>query len=272
VYTLTSVDDGTSPLDTFVTKTDSSDVLLGPGIINTVDDFVLFGEHFVKLDAIANTSGHIGSNDFVEVKNGSSAIVAGDLRAGRTIKVQGAITADYAYAGRNVDVVQKAKLNLSGNIKSPVTLPAYTITASAPPAPLQGNVWVGDNQSQQIQPGHYGDVTVNAGATLTLAPGTYSFEKLSVGNNADVRALGSSRGGIINILAPGEVRIGQNARVRGTLIAPLANVTFEERSRLEGAAKARSITLRPGASASYHFECDRLVDPDCDGSPDCGQF
>jgi hypothetical protein len=151
-------------------------------------------------------------------------------------------------------------------------VPAYTIAAPAALAPLQGNVWVGDNQSRNLLPGHYGDVTVNAGATLTLQPGTYSFEKLSVGNNASVRTIGSSRAGIIHIVAPGEVRIGQNARVRGTLIAPVANVTFEERSRLEGSAAARSITLRPGASASYHFDCDRLVDPDCDGSPDCGQF
>lgn len=271
VYTLTSVDDGTSPLGTFVTKTDSSDVLLGPGIIEKVSDYVLFGEHFVKLDAIANTSGHIGSNDFVEVKNGNSAIVAGDLRAGRTIKVQGAIAADYAYAGRNIDVVQKAALKLSGNMKAPFAVPAYTIAAPAPLPPLQGNVWVGDNQSRHLQPGHYGDVTVNAGATLTLDAGTYSFESLAVANNATVRALGSSRAGIIHVVSPGEVRIGQNARVRGTLIAPLANVTFEERSRLEGSAAARSITLRPGASASYHFDCDKLVDPDCDGSPNCGQ-
>lgn len=272
VYSLTSTDDGTSQLGTLVTKSASSDVLLGPGIIKTTDDFVLFGDQFVKLDAIANTSGHIGSNDFVEVKNGDSAIVAGDLRAGRTIKVQGAITADYAYAGRNVDVVQKAKLNLSGNVKAPFNVPLYAIAAPAVTAPLQRNVWVGDGQTQHLAPGHYGDVTVNAGATLTLDASTYAFESLVVANNASLRTLASTRASIVHVVAPGEVRIGQNARVRGTLVAPLANVTFEERSRLEGAARARSITLRAGASATYHFDCDPLVDPNCDGSPDCGSY
>jgi hypothetical protein len=247
-------------------------VLLGPGVIATVDDFVLFGEHFVKLDAIANSFGHVGSNDFVEVKNGNSAIVAGDLRAGRTITVQGSITADYAYAGRNINVVQKASLNLSGNMKTPVAVPTYFPSAPAPATPLQGNVWVGDNASRHLHPGYYGDVTVSAGATLTLEPGTYSFLKLSVGNNATVRVLGSSRVGIINVLDAGEVRIGQNASIYGTLTAPRANVTFEERSRLEGAAAAKSITLRAGASASYHLDCDRLVDPNCDGSANCGKF
>jgi hypothetical protein len=82
---------------------------------------------------------------------------------------------------------------------------------------------------------------------------------------------GSSRAATIHILGPGEVRIGPRASVRGVLNAPRANVTFEERSMLEGAASARSITLRAGASASYHRDCDRLVDPDCDGSPNCAR-
>lgn len=270
VYTLTSVDDGTSQLGTLVTQTDSSDVLLGSGIITSADDYVLFGEQFVKLDAIANTFGHVGSNDFVEVKNGLSGIVAGDLRAGRVVRVQGSITADYAFAGSIVDVVGKGRLTLSGNVKQGVSVPAYTLAAIAPATPLVGNVWVGDNQSQLLQPGHYGDVTVNANAALMLEPGTYSFHKLSVANGALVQVIGSTRNGIINIVDPGEVRIGQGATVRATLYAPRTNVTFEERSRLEGAASAKSITLRPGASASYHFDCDRLVDPDCDGSANCG--
>lgn len=271
VYVTTSVADGTSQLGTLVTKSASSSVLLGPSIIQTADDFVLFGDQFVKLDAIGNSFGHIGANDFVEVKNGNSAIVAGDLRAGRTIKVQGEITADYAFSGGVIDVVQKAKLNLSGNMKPYTKQTAYVLSAPAPSTPLKGNVWVPNNQSQLLQPGYYGDVTVNAGATLTLAAGTYTFINLSVLNNARVDVIGSSRDAVVNITNAGEVRIGQNASVRGTLNAPRANVTFEERSHLDGAAFGRSITLRPGASATYHQDCDRVVDPDCDGSPNCGQ-
>jgi hypothetical protein len=271
LYTTTSVADGTSPLDTLVTKSASSTVLLGPSVIRTPDDFVLFGDQFVKLDSIANSTGHVGSNDFVEVKNGNSAIVAGDLRAGRTLKVQGEITADYAFSGGVIDIVQKARLTLSGNMKPYTRQPAYALTAPVPGTPLRGNVWVPDNVAQTLQPGYYGDVTINAGATLTLAPGAYTFINLSVLNNGSLRVAGSSRGAVVNVLSPGEVKIGQNATVRAVLNAPRANVTFEERARLEGSASGRSITLRPGASASYHRDCDRLVDPDCDGSPNCGQ-
>jgi hypothetical protein len=83
--------------------------------------------------------------------------------------------------------------------------------------------------------------------------------------------MGASRDAVVNITRPGEVRIGQNAWIRSVHNAPRANMTFEERSHLDGAAMARSITLRPGASAAYHRDCDRLVDPDCDGSPNCAR-
>ena len=271
VYTATSVDDGTSQLGTFVTATDSSGVLLGPGVINALNDYVLFADHNVKLDSIANSFGHIGANDFIEVKNGNSAILAGDLRAARTIKVQGEITADYAISGGGIDVVKKAKLNLSGNMKSNANVPVYTVSAPQPASALSGNVWVPDNMTDALQPGNYGDVTINRGATLSLAPGTYWFARLSMADDASLRVRGSSRGAVIHVMDPGEIRIGQGASVRGILNAPRANVTFEERSRLEGSAAAKSITLRAGASASYHRDCDRLVDPDCDGSPSCGQ-
>jgi hypothetical protein len=150
--------------------------------------------------------------------------------------------------------------------------PVYTLSVPAPSSALLGNVWVGDRQALHLRPGYYGDVTVNAGASLTLDRGQYSFRKLSIANDASVSVIGSTRNGIIHVLDPGEVRIGKNASVRATLNAPRANVTFEERSHLEGAATAKSITLRAGASAIYHFECDRPVDRNCDGSADCSQF
>ena len=99
-----------------------------------------------------------------------------------------------------------------------------------------------------LQPGNYGDVTINRGATLSLAPGTYWFARLSMADNASLRVRGSSRGAVIHVMDPGEIRVGQGANIRGILNAPRANVTFEERSRLEGSAAAKSITLRPGAS------------------------
>jgi len=294
-YVMTSTTDGTSPLGTLVTKSDSSDVTLGPGVITSADDFVLYADQWVKLEAIADSFGHIGANDFVEVKNGNSGIVAGDLRAGRVIKVQGSITADYAFAGGVVDVVKPGQLTLSGNAKPFSTMKTFTRGAPVftPSSAFLGNVWVEANGTRTLQPGYYGDVTVNNGATLSLAPGQYFFLSLSVldsanidllrggevnvrgrasfGTNARVAAGGavSSRDAMLNFSDPGEIRISQGSMIRGIVNAPRANVTFEERSRLEGSVYAKSITLRPGASASFHRDCDRLIDRDCNGLPDC---
>jgi hypothetical protein len=293
-YVSTATDDGTSPLGTFVTKSDSSDVLLGPGIVQSADDFVLYGDQFVKLDSIGNTSGHIGANEMIEVKNGTSGVVAGDLRARRSIKVQGSIAADYAFSGGVIDVVRPATLTLSGNAKPFANVQPFVVSAPAfvPQAPFSGNIWVAAGATRSLQPGSYGDVTVNAGALLDLAGGTYHFlslviadrgrvafrsgeiyvrGQLTLGANSELSVRGSSRLGTIYAVDPGELQIGAGASVHGVLVAPRANVTFGERSRLEGSAYGRSITLRPGASASYHFDCDRLVDRDCDGSPDCAR-
>ncbi|HEX2123338.1 MAG TPA: hypothetical protein VHL59_17035, partial [Thermoanaerobaculia bacterium] len=259
-YVSTANADGTSQLGTLVTKSDSSDVLLGPGVIDGIDDYVLFADHIVKLDSIGNSFGHIGANDFIEVKNGTSGIVAGDLRARRTIKVQGDIMADYAYAGGSVDVVRPAKLTLTGNAKPGSSLPSYSVPATPfnPPAAFNGNVWVEDNGSRALAPGYYGDVTVNRGALLTLAPGVYHFLSLHALDSARVQmsssvdlnvrklALGAnallaienatSRNATINVTDAGEIHVGAGAWIRGTLNAPRANVTLGERSQLEGSA------------------------------------
>lgn len=272
---------------------DSSSVLLGPGIIETADDLVLFGDRWVKLEAIGDTFGHIGSNDFVEIKTGASGVVAGDLRAGRSMKVQGTITADYVLAAGRVDIVGKGSLTLSGNIKSPAKIPSFRRTAPpfAPTAAFSGNVWVTPETPLDLEGGYYGDVTVNPGATLRLAPGRYHFLSLvlhddarvvvdgtavvtvrgtfSLGARAQLAASGSSRRSTVQISGPNEVVIGPGALFRGVLNAPRSNISFLESSELQGSAYGGSITLRPGARASYHVDCDTVVDPDCDGSPNC---
>jgi len=274
-------------------KSGSSSVLLGPGIIETADDLVLFGDRWVKLEAIGDTFGHIGSNDFIEIKNGASGVVAGDLRAGRSMKVQGTIAADYVLSPGRVDVVGRGSLTLTGNVKSPANIALFKRNAPQfkPDAPYSGNVWVTADTPVELEGGYYGDVTVNPGATLTLAPGSYHFLSLvlldnarvvlagpsvvtirgtlSLGAGAQLTATGSSRSSIVQLAGPNEVAIGPGALFRGVLSAPRANVFFLESSELQGSAYGSSITLRPGARASYHVDCDPVVDPDCDGSPNC---
>ena len=282
---------GRSPIQTLVNGNASSSVLLGPSNPGSAADFVLYADQFVKLDSTGNIFGNIGSNNSVEVKNGSSGVVAGDLRGARYIKVSGQISADYAISGGVVDVVGNGRLTLFGNAKPFSTINTFTMSSPAwTPGPLIGNIWVPAGGSQILTPGYYGNVTVNNGAVLELQPGTYYMSSLSVlsngtvhfggpvnlinqnlaiGSGASISGNGSSRDGVINMLQTGDMTTGGNANIRGTVIAPRSNLFFGAGSNLEGSFFGKSITMNAGTKASYHNDCDPLIDGNCDGVPDC---
>ena len=78
-----------------------------------------------------------------------------------------------------------------------------------------------------------------------------------------------TRNAVINAAQPGAINIGDGAEVGGILTAPRANVFFGNNSRLRGAAYAMSITMNSGSSFTFHRDCDRNLDLNCDGVPDC---
>ena len=290
-YVNTAVADGTSPLGTFVGNSDTAAVTLGPAVIESIDDYVVFGEHFVKLEGIANSTGTIGSNDFIEVKNAASGTLAGDLRAGKFIKVQGTMAADYAFSAGVVDVAGNGSLTLSGDVKEFSSMPAFAIPPASfiPSTKLAGDVFVAASTTRTLTPGYYGRVTVNKSATLLLSAGAYYFDDVVASPNAAIvftgegvavvnrkldlgasaRFQGVSSHTPLIVVQPGEVAIGKGAQIRGLLNAPRANVTFDELSSLEGAAYGKSVTLRRGVSVRHHVTCNPAVDPNCDGIPDC---
>jgi hypothetical protein len=276
-----------------VSASTTSTVDLAPQPVHGANDFVVFGDRWVKIDSIGNSFGEIGSNAAVEVKNGASGILAGNLRSGGYVRVAGSITADYAFAGGVVDVVGGGALTLTGNAKPFTAQPVFPITAPAfqPSTTYAGNVWVGASASSTITPGYYGSATLNSGSVLTLKSGTYYFERLdalagatvategtvsmivrdrlTLGNGARVGGNGSTRDVTIAALNTGNVEIGDRASIRGVLAAPQANVFFGSGSSINGAVYARTVTLGPGFTASFHKDCDQTIDHDCNGVPDC---
>lgn len=290
-FTGTSSGSGASPLWTEVTAMASSSALLGPGRPATATDFVLFGDHFVKLQGSAAILGDIGSNDFIEVKQGLSGNVAGDLRAGRTVKVAGKISADYVFSGGIVDVVGKGELKLFGSLNPFQRSPSFTMKAPPfePPTPLIGDVWIPADATQTLAPGFYGEITVNSGGTLSLTSGPYfirtlhmaggartevtgpatlTIADLVIGNGAALASTGWSNAVIIHAVQTHALEIGAGAAIRGSLRAPRSNVVFGAGSSIEGSVYAKSITLAAGASASHHRVCDPVIDADCDGVTD----
>jgi len=292
-YTDRSDTAGNSQLGTPVNDSATSSVLLGPSNPTSASDFVFYGDQFVKFDSTGNIFGNVGSNNSVEIKNGVSGVVAGDLRAFRYIKVNGSVSADYAFSGGVIDVVGNGRLKLFGNAKAfQTTMSMFTLTTPPfqPPTPLAGDVWVPANGSMTLGPGYYGFVTVNTGGTLELHSGAYFINQLLVKNGANVNfdapvtanvltlevgagaaisGNGSSRDSIINALQTSDITTGAGSSIRATFIAPRSNLFFGTSSVLEGSFFGKSITLNAGTRASYHKDCDPLIDANCDGSPDC---
>ena len=152
-------------------------MLLGPAPVRDTGDYALFGDRWVKLFSIADSSGNAGTNDQLEVKNGQSALVAGDLRAGRTMKVQGEIRADYAFSNSIVDIVGNGTLRLYGSLHEFAHIPAIPMPAVtfAPATPLAGNVYVVENQTKNLAPGYYDESPSTAAPRSTSPRAITSF-------------------------------------------------------------------------------------------------
>ena len=293
VFTDRSNAAGRSQLGTPVNDSTTSNVNLGPSNPTSSADFLFYGDQFVKFDSTGNIFGTAGSNNSIEIKNGPSGIVAGDLRAAKYIKVSGTIAADYAFSGGVIDTVGNGKLTLFGNAKAFQAMTQFTMNSPAftPTSALSGDVWVPANGTMSIGPGYYNYITVNTGASLELTPGAYYINSLAVkgggkltldgpsnavistymevGAGATITGTGSSRNTVINTVYTGDITTGNGSSIRATLIAPRINLMFGAGSSLEGSFFGKSITLNAGTTASYHKDCDPLIDANCDGSPDC---
>ncbi|MHC4320938.1 MAG: hypothetical protein ACYST3_01550, partial [Planctomycetota bacterium] len=279
---------------------ESTTVDLGPSVIQGIDDFVLYAEHKVQLDEIDDSFGHIGTNGMIEVKNGVSGILAGDLRAQDLIKVNGQIMVDYVFTNNVVLIDGKnAILDVTGSVTEfanqlMLYLPSISFGAGGE------DIKVPENGSESLAQASYGKVSVGKGAELLLVGGDYFIEELYVDDDATIwfdpadgpitlnvkkkldlgesiemkLSSGRTRDITINVLQEEEqIIIGSGTIVRGTLVAPYAKVAFKECSRLEGACYAEFICLDKGVITKYHNECDGLIyqgfDSNCDGTTDC---
>jgi len=149
---------------------------------------------------------------------------------------------------------------------TPVPLPTVTLPT--------GLVERGNASSGTLQPGHYGTVNPNNNATITLGvagatqPSVYSFNTLAVGNGAKVNIVGpvvltlnpgststiSIQNNVVvgNSLHPewlqikmytGNLNLGNNGTLYGSVLAPQGTVTFENNSGFNGSVTAKTFLL-----------------------------
>jgi uncharacterized repeat protein (TIGR01451 family) len=294
--------EGTSPIGTLMTdETGEGDAVvnLGPGDIDELSDFVLYADHKVAFKDVAFVRGHVGSNGGIEIQKGDSGVVAGDLRAFDVIDVHGQIVVDYVFTNQSVKETGKGTLWVTGGI---------TEFDNQDPYELQNlhfdvggeDVTIQPEGELALPPGRYGILWVLEGARVTLESGEYFFERLyietdatvlfnvindpisiNVADNLEVQesaefkiapeSEGTTRDITINAMQQGNIKIRPNAIVCGILVAPNAKVTFQDHSKLEGAAYARIISLENGVNVQYHDDwygsLYKLIDTDCDGIP-----
>ena len=281
----------------------SSTVNLGPGVIEDVDDFALYADHKVMFKDTGFIRGHVGSNGSIEIQQGDSGIVAGDLRAIDVIDVHGQLVVDYVFTNEHVKEAGKGALNSTGGVKEdenqdPYELPYLEFTAGWEDVTVETD----PGTPFTLEPGTYGELLVSEGSEIILKTGEYFFDSLHIELNATVffdvdenmkitvnvvkvfevlegakfeiapECKGTTRDIHINIMDKGNINIRPYASLCGIFVAPDAKITFQEHSRLEGAVYARFISLEKDVRIEYHDdwygELYKLIDLDCDQNPD----
>lgn len=272
---------------------------LGPAQIDSLDDFAVYADKIIQLHQSDFSRGNIGSNNMIQVLNGDADTLAGDIHAQGQIAVHGSLVADYVFT--------RDRLLLTGDLSLPggyleegFDVPAYDLPI-VEVTPGSDRVSVRRGGVRNIAPGSYGDVRIGANATIVLSPGIYNVNSFIVGDGAlvqfdsvagyiDLNVAGNldvgddaewvvspfpatTRDVVVSVSKTGNILIGRDAIVRGTIIAPLSKVTFRRGSFLEGSVHADFVTFELGASFEFHKDTSAVlyldIDADCDGTYDC---
>lgn len=151
-----------------------------------------------------------------------------DSSASPSLNVNGAAAVSANQVGAVGSVSGASKITATNGIRTgikPVTDPYANVTPTMPPY-CDYNNKMQVKGTTSLSPGVYcGDVSVNAGATLTLNPGIYYFSgsNLSVAGNATVTGSGVTLIFTGSGSKWGSATIGSNANV--TLTAPTSGLT-----------------------------------------------
>ncbi|MBT4162243.1 MAG: hypothetical protein HOE54_13115, partial [Gammaproteobacteria bacterium] len=212
------------PRGTLVEETSEDATYLGPLAVAELGDFVLYANSVVSLRDLANSSGHIGSNDVIEIKSSQCAtggsdggkgkskgkgkansnpvpcdfdggILAGDLHAVGYIQSNDTFVSDYVFTDQFVlenggGIIQEVYGRL---VSGDYTGDKANFKPGVIPLPSlafsAGGADISVSESTVLAPGTYGDVKVNKGQVLELSSGTYFIERLFVHDGGEVRIL-----------------------------------------------------------------------------------
>ena len=250
-----------------------------------------------------STGGDIGSNGGVAVGNGNIGGLVGVIQAPPA--GSGPCAAPFSIGPNGTDVGPNCP-GASCVPNSPTYLPApYTFPVPPAPSPLPPNKTYnppncagGKKAGLCMVPGTYGNISITG--TLTMAPGTYNINSLSMTGNAQIvvnppGALTFNVGGCgdatcsaanalanplaiagngitddanpndftINYAGAGTISIAGNGNVTAILNSPNATITQQGNGNWYGSILGSQITL--GGNAFFHFDRASALAPNNNG-------
>ncbi len=182
--------------------------------------YAVFAVNSVDVERGVSVTGDVGVNT---ASAGPTLEPGFELDLDQQATVTGDVAADSVRQNRNTAVSgtvfynnrDKRKGASDGGAVTPLTLPILTLppfhAASVRPDPgdplLQPlNVTVLAGVPASLAPGEYGDVNVDANASLTLAPGQYDFRSFTAGQSST-----TSFAGAVDVRIEGRLTVGQSS-------------------------------------------------------------
>jgi hypothetical protein len=269
------------PYGLFATGTGCAALQLGGGA--TTDSFTSAGGQTYATSA-TNTGGDVGANGNV-LLNGNSTQIGGAV--GVPNATTGACPAGLTTVGGAgfLPPTTVNKLQAAG---------PYTFPTPPPPNPMPPTTDLNlTKNGGNLVPGTYGNITQTAGGTLTLAPGTYNINSLTLLGNAtlvispdgsitiNVAGQGTATpvdlsGGsvsnlsqiannfLINYGGTGTIKLSGGAQTYITVNAPNADIKVTGGSDLYGSVIGKTITDLGGTH--YHYDKNSKLGPPSNNS------
>ena len=254
----------------------------GIGRLALASPYVLLASNKIQVKAHKPSEGHIHSNNEIIFEPGDPSTHTGNLTAvGKTtIRKFNTIKGNVKAGGQlalesNVTITGTATGNTS---VAWVNLPTLSYGANGV------NVTVAKWSSQSLAPGSYGDVKVENDATLFLRNGEYFFKSLEVKDRA-VLSIDVTNGAVkINAVARlnfmrsaemtitpygdlgsswvtfnsmADVKVDENARVLGAIVAPWKRVELSKNVFFKGSISAREIVVGEQTTFLYHTSTNK---------------
>lgn len=227
-----------------------------------------------------NTGGDIGANGGVNVGNGNIGGIVGVMQA------------PPAGSGCATPVTVGPNGSMDGSVACPSGNAAacYDTTPTqfpTPPAPNPATPNTSYNGSMSIVGGTYGNISITGNKTLTLAPGTYNINSISMAGNGQISvsppgAVTINIGGngqaapiaiagngitdntlpndfVINYGGTGSVSVAGNGTVTAILNAPNAPITQTGNGAWYGAILGSTVSI--GGNAFFHYDRNIALAP-----------